>query len=132
MCRDGLVLAADRVNVAVLRTFSKAYQLAGVRVGYCSAPPAVAARLRKVSVPFSVNRLAQAAAIASLDIADELLKRCTDVLRERERVRAALLDVGYRVPVSQANFVWLPLGERTEELQRALSVSPSGSARFRA
>jgi histidinol-phosphate aminotransferase len=74
--------------------------------------------------------LAQAAAIASLDIADELLKRCTDVLREGER--AALLDVGYRVPVSQANFVWLPLGERTEELQRALSVSPSGSARFRA
>ncbi len=109
---DGLSMAAGRENVAVLRTFSKAYRLAGVRVGYCVAPPAVATAVRKVSMPFSVNALAQAAASASLDAAGELLDRCREVAAERDRVRAALLEGGYQVPGSQANFVWLPLGER--------------------
>ena len=110
---DGLTMTAGRGNVAVLRTFSKAYRLAGVRVGYCVAAPAVAAALRKVNVPFSVNALAQTAALASLDAADELLARCREVTGERDRVRAALREAGYQVPESQANFVWLPLGERT-------------------
>ncbi|HEX3649705.1 MAG TPA: aminotransferase class I/II-fold pyridoxal phosphate-dependent enzyme, partial [Pseudonocardiaceae bacterium] len=94
-------------------TFSKAYGLAGLRVGYCVAPEPVAAALRKVYVPFSVNSVAQAAAIASLDAEDELMARCRQVVAERARVRDALLDMGYEVPPTQANFVWLPLGERT-------------------
>jgi histidinol-phosphate aminotransferase len=110
---DGLELLEGRDNLAVLRTFSKAYGLAGLRVGYAIAAPDLVAALRKVCVPFSVNAVAQAAAIASLDAADELLARCTDVTAERERVRAALMDAGYEVPPSQANFVWLPLGEHT-------------------
>jgi len=111
---DGLRLLLDgRDNIAVLRTFSKAYGLAGLRVGYGIAVPEVVTAVRKVCVPFSVNAVAQAAAIASLDAADELLARCKDIVAERERVRAALLDAGYGVPPSQANFVWLPLGERT-------------------
>ena len=61
----------------------------------------------------TMNAVAQAAAIASLDAADELLARCKDIAAERDRVRAALLDQGYEVPPSQANFVWLPLGDRT-------------------
>ncbi|MBW0009195.1 MAG: histidinol-phosphate transaminase, partial [Pseudonocardiales bacterium] len=114
---DGMALyrrrGRDRDNLAVLRTFSKAYGLAGLRVGYCAAPEPVAAALGKVSVPFSVNSLAQVAALASLDVEDELLARCRGVVAERARVRAELLALGYPVPDSQANFVWLPLGEQT-------------------
>ncbi|WP_367133536.1 histidinol-phosphate transaminase [Saccharothrix sp. HUAS TT1] len=115
---DGVELAkaqwaAGRDNVAVLRTFSKAYGLAGLRVGYAVASPAVAETLRKVYVPFSVNALAQVAALASLDAEAELMARCRAIVAERARVRGELLAAGFEVPESQANFVWLPLGERT-------------------
>jgi histidinol-phosphate aminotransferase len=110
---DGLKLAQGRENVAVSRTFSKAYGLAGVRVGYSVASPLVTEAVRKVGIPFGVNRVAQAAAIASMDAAEELLARCAPVTAERERVHAALLEMGYDVPPTQANFVWLLLGERT-------------------
>jgi histidinol-phosphate aminotransferase len=113
---DGMALRQDHVgrdNLAVLRTFSKAYGLAGLRVGYCVAPEPIITALRKVSMPFSVNSLAQVAALASLDVADELLARCQGIAAERDRVRVELLAMGYSVPGSQANFVWLPLGERT-------------------
>ena len=106
-------LARCRDNLAVLRTFSKAYGLAGLRVGYCVAPEPVATALRAVSVPFSVNSLAQIAALASLDVEEELLARCQEVADERDRVRAELLAMGYPVPDSQTNFVWLPLDEQT-------------------
>ncbi len=110
---DGLDLAAGRDNVVVLRTFSKAYRLAGLRVGWCVGAPEIVAALHKVYVPFSVSAVAQAAAVAALDVADELLASCAEVADERERVRAALLGAGYDVPPSQANFFWLPLGEDT-------------------
>ncbi|EIE97207.1 histidinol-phosphate transaminase [Saccharomonospora glauca] len=110
---DGLEFARTRPNVAVLRTFSKAYGLAGLRVGYAVAADEVIEAVRKVYVAFSVNALAQTAALASLDAKDELLARCADIVAERTRVRDALLDLGYEVPETLANFVWLPLGERT-------------------
>ena len=110
---DGVSLGRARDNVAVLRTFSKAYGLAGLRIGYCVAAEPVTGALRKVYVPFSVNSLAQVAALASLDAAGELLARCRDVAAERDRVCAALREMSYSVPESQANFVWLPLRERT-------------------
>ncbi|MDQ4011013.1 MAG: pyridoxal phosphate-dependent aminotransferase [Actinomycetota bacterium] len=110
---DGVALGRQRDNLAVLRTFSKAYGLAGLRVGYCVAPEPITAALRKMYVTFSVNSLAQVAALASLDVADELLARCQRIAAERDRVRAELLAMGYPVPDSQANFVWLPLGELT-------------------
>lgn len=110
---DGVALSRGRNNLAVLRTFSKAYRLAGLRVGYCVAPERVVSALGKVALPFSVNSLAQVAALASLDAADELLAHCKDVIAERDRVRAELLTMGYAVPDTQANFVWLPLGERS-------------------
>ncbi|HEY8371163.1 MAG TPA: histidinol-phosphate transaminase [Pseudonocardiaceae bacterium] len=116
---DGVELARSRWakgqhNIAVLRTFSKAYGLAGLRVGYCVAAPEVADALRKVHVPFSVNAVAQAAAIASLEAVDELFARCREVVAERERVHRELVAAGYEVPETQANFVWLPLGKRTD------------------
>ncbi|MFE2293880.1 histidinol-phosphate transaminase [Streptomyces sp. NPDC059452] len=110
---DGVELAREHGNLAVLRTFSKAYGLAGVRVGYCVAPPAVVSALHKVSVPFAVSRLAQAAALAALDHAEDVRERCAAVVRERERLREHLLRDGYPVPPSQANFLWLPLAHRT-------------------
>lgn len=110
---DGVELGRTREHVAVLRTFSKAYGLAGLRVGYCVAAERVVEAARKVFVPFSVNSLAQVAALASLASADELLARCADVAAERERVRDELRAAGHDVPESQANFVWLPLGIRT-------------------
>ena len=108
---DGLALLDAHPNVVVLRTFSKAHRLAGLRVGFAVAPRELAATLRAVSIPFSVNSLAQAAAIAALDALDELLADCVDTVHERARVEAALHELGYSVPPSQSNFVWLPLGE---------------------
>jgi histidinol-phosphate aminotransferase len=81
-------------------------------VGYSVAPERVITALKKVYVAFSVNMVAQAAAIASLDVHDELMARVADITGERVRVHAALLEAGYDVPETQANFVWLPLGER--------------------
>ncbi len=108
---DGRELMRGRPNVCVLRTFSKAYGLAGLRVGYLLAEdPAIATAVRKTYVPFSVSTLAQVAAVASLAAEDEMRERCAAVVVERGRVSAALADLGHPVPVSQANFVWLPLG----------------------
>ncbi|MFI6870857.1 histidinol-phosphate transaminase [Nocardia sp. NPDC050406] len=112
---NGVELGRGRPNVLVLRTFSKAYGLAGLRVGYGIGDPAVITALMKVRVPFSVNRIAQAAAIASLEARHELLERTDAVVAERDRMRDALVAAGYRVAASQANFLWLPLGERSAE-----------------
>ncbi|TQS24400.1 histidinol-phosphate transaminase [Microbispora hainanensis] len=112
---DGLTFYRERPNVAVLRTFSKAYGLAGLRVGYLIGQERVAAAVRKTLLPFAVNHLAQAAAIASLKAEDELQERVETVIKERTRVRETLLSQGWTVPSTEANFVWLRLGERTME-----------------
>jgi histidinol-phosphate aminotransferase len=115
MLPDSLELARARSNVVVLRTFSKAYGLAGLRVGYAVGHPDVITALDQVYVPFAVTSISQAAAIASLDAADELLARTDAVVAERSRVSAGLRDAGFALPPSQANFVWLPLGPRTQD-----------------
>ncbi len=120
---DGLELMRGRPSVAVLRTFSKAWGLAGLRVGYLVAEdPAVADAVRRTHVPFSVSSLAQAAAVAALGSADEVARRVAAVVAERDRLTAALRDRGLEVPDSQANFVWLPLGEPTAGLAAALEA----------
>jgi len=110
---DGLDLIDTYPNLVVLRTFSKAYRLAGLRVGYGIGTPEVATALRKVCAPFSVSTVAQAGAIAALDAEEELLRSCADVVRERVRVRDGLLAAGFTVPPTESNFVWVSLGERT-------------------
>ena len=112
---DGLALAADHANVAVMRTFAKAYGLAGFRVGYLIAHAEVAAAVRACALPFGVSSVAQAAAVASLAAEDELLARVESIVGERDRVVAALGDQGWTFPEPQGNFVWLPLGDRTAE-----------------
>ena len=117
---DALDVYRDRPNVAVLRTFSKAYGLAGLRVGFAVAHEPVADALRKTAVPFGVSGVAQTAAIASLAAEGELLERVEALVAERTRVQDALREQGWSaVPVSQANFVWLRLGERTDEFAAA-------------
>ena len=111
---DGVELALRHGNVVSVRTFSKAYGLAGIRVGYAVGPVEVTAAVRKVCIPFSVNALGQAAAVASLRATEELRKRCDLIGSERVRVRTELVAAGYEVPQTQANFVWLPLGERAQ------------------
>lgn len=110
---DGLATYRDHPNVMVLRTFSKAYGLAGLRIGYGVAHAAVAQAVRKCAVPFGVSHVAQQAALASLDAREELLVRVKDIVAERERVVAALTAQGWTLPATQANFVWLPLGDDT-------------------
>jgi histidinol-phosphate aminotransferase len=110
---DGIDLYRDRPNVAVLRTFSKAYGLAGLRVGFLVGQEAVAEAVRKTMLPFTVSSVAQAAAIASLSAENELFERVETVVKERDRVAAALRAEGWTVPDTEANFVWLSLGEHT-------------------
>lgn len=129
---DGLEYYRKYENVAVLRTFSKAYGLAGLRVGYAIAHADVAAALRSCAVPFGVSGVAQAAAIAALDCETELRQRVERIVEARERVTAALREQGWTLPNSQANFVWLRLGERTPEFaafcdEHGLAVRPYGT-----
>jgi histidinol-phosphate aminotransferase len=127
----GLETYRSRPNVAVLRTFSKAYGLAGLRVGFAIAHPAVAQGLRQTAVPFGVSTVAQAAAIASLRAEDALLERVDALVAERGRVQLTLAEQGWALPCSQANFVWLRLGDRHDEFVAAceavnLAVRPYG------
>ena len=116
---DGLATYAVRPNVAILRTFSKAYGLAGLRVGYAVAHEPVAQALRKTALPFGVSTIAQQAAIASLDVFDELQERVDALVAERQRVVTELRHQGWHVPETQANFVWLPLGADAEAFAAA-------------
>jgi histidinol-phosphate aminotransferase len=110
---DALVTLRDRPNVVVTRTFSKAFALAGLRVGYCVGAPEVVTAVRKTQVPFSVSSLAQQCAIAALGEEEEVRRRATLTVAERDRVTTALGELGFDVPPSQANFVWLALGEES-------------------
>ena len=103
----------------MLRTFSKAYGLAGLRVGYAIAHDRIATALRQTAVPFGVNSIAQAAAVASLRDAAELKQRVDALVEERARVAAALEDQGWKLPTSEANFLWFPLGPDSTDFSAA-------------
>ncbi len=118
---DGL---AERVfeqhpNVVVLRTFSKAYGLAGLRVGYAIGHEKVLDAARTTGIPLSVTSAAENAAIAALDAEPELLERVAVIVERRARLLDGLRAQGWDVPDSQSNFVWLPAGERTDEVAAA-------------
>jgi histidinol-phosphate aminotransferase len=110
-----LNLFREYPNVVVAHTFSKAYGLAGLRVGYGVAPAEVIDGMRKVSLPFAVSDVAQRAAKASLDVSVELEERVQAIIGERDRVVAALRSQGWDFAEPYANFFWLALGERTDE-----------------
>jgi histidinol-phosphate aminotransferase len=116
---DGLTTYGDRPNVAVLRTLSKAWGLAGLRVGYLVAQPEVANAVRKVVTPFSTSVAAQVAALAALKAEGEMSRRAALVVKERERLLGAVRELTTDVPESQANFVWLPLGDKAAAFGQA-------------
>jgi histidinol-phosphate aminotransferase len=119
----GLEMLAGRPNVVVLRTFSKAYGLAGFRVGYCVAEPDLARAVRAVSLPFGVSVPAQAAVLASLAAEPALLERVASLVIARDAMAAGLRGLGFDVPDAQGNFVWLPAGPLTSGYTTAFGVA---------
>lgn len=129
---NGLDIYRDYPNVIILRTFSKAQGLAGLRVGYSISHPQITRHLRVAATPFAVSALAERAAVASIEHQEAVMERVSHIVAERERVTARLRELGYEFPSTYANFVWLPLGERTGEFvdlmnRNALSVRAFGS-----
>ncbi|MFJ8472595.1 histidinol-phosphate transaminase [Kitasatospora sp. NPDC094011] len=120
---DGVDLYRTRPNLVVLRTFSKAYGLAGLRVGYGVAHDSVAAAARAVGLPFGVSQIAQDAAVESLAAGPELRDRVRAVVAERTRVQALLRAQGWPLEESHANFVWFRLGEHTAAFAAACSAA---------
>lgn len=113
---DGLALRRGRDNVCVLRTFSKAYGLATLRVGYALAPAAVAQRARMTGLVFYPGGLGQVAATASLvpEVDKELLTRCAENAEARAELAERLRALGLPVAPSQTNFLWVPNGAEAE------------------
>ena len=101
-------------NVITLRTFSKVYGLAGIRIGYGFAHDVLIANLLKVKLPFEPSTLAQAAGIAALTD-DKFLKSSLDMNRVGKKfVLPALRELGFTTVQSDANFVMVPLASETE------------------
>jgi histidinol-phosphate aminotransferase len=116
---DGLATYAAHDNVLLTRTFSKAYGLAGFRVGYAVGPEPIAGALRAVSLPFGISSVAQAAAVASLAAEDALLERVEALVVERARVVDGVRATGWDIPEAQGNFVWFATGDRTADFAAA-------------
>jgi histidinol-phosphate aminotransferase len=117
---DSLALRRQHDNIVVLRTFSKFFSIAGVRVGYAIAHPVVIDALHKARQPFNVSRLAQAAGMAALACGKDLEPFARETIAERARVRDAIVALGLTCPVSQANFVFVDLGASPTDLFEAL------------
>lgn len=129
---NGLGLYRSHPNVIVLRTFSKAHGLAGLRVGYSVAQQSLTEHLRVSAVPFAVSQIAEHAAVTSLRHIGEVEARVQSIVDERTRVVAGLHELGWTVPEAEGNFVWLALGEHTQDFaaqagEQALSVRAFGS-----
>lgn len=112
-------------NVALLRTFSKAYGLAGLRIGYTIAPLNIADYVRRTSIPFGVSGIAQAAVIASLqpEAEKELMQRVDALVVERERVLGALRHLGWTIHPQHANFIWIATGTQTIAIKDACELA---------
>jgi histidinol-phosphate aminotransferase len=117
---DSMGLRKDRDTIVILRTFSKFFSLAGVRIGYAITAPGVVKALHQIRQPFNVNVLAQASARAALEVMDELKPLARETIEERERVRQVMLELGLVCPPSQANFVFVDLGDNTVDLFKEL------------
>jgi histidinol-phosphate aminotransferase len=109
-----LGLLADFPNLVVLRTFSKCYGLAGLRVGYAIGSATFRAAVDAVRQPFSVNALAQAAGAEAILHQDDVLRRVESTVVERLRVEEGLRGLGLATAATQANFSWVDLGDADE------------------
>jgi histidinol-phosphate aminotransferase len=109
---DGPDLVRRFPNVVVLRTFSKAYGLAGLRIGYGFAAPELASRLWTMQLPFGMSSVSAAAVAASYDAEAQLVHRVRRIAAERNHLRLRLMAMGIYSTDSHANFVYLPAGRR--------------------
>lgn len=116
---DGLAALRRYPNLALLRTFSKSYGLAGLRVGYAVADPELIMELRKSILPFSVSASAQQAALVSLKHSQDMEIRAKEVAGLRDELAAGLRAHGFEVFEAHGNFVWLNLGDRSDDFERA-------------
>lgn len=123
LAAQGIALARSAPNIVVMRTFSKAYALAGMRVGWCVADPEVVGVIGQVALPFTLTAMAQAAAVAALDHEPLLSAQVRETTAERMRVQTTLRAAGFTVPESGANFVWLPLGARSQAFTDACGAA---------
>ena len=113
---ESLEAYRKRKNLLILRTFSKVYGLAGMRIGYAIGRPEVVSALNKLRTPFNTSGVAQAAALAALDD-KEHVKRCIETNgAERRRLSEGLAKLGLRPVPSETNFVFLPVGPDTKAL----------------
>ncbi len=123
-------LLAELPNLVVLRTFSKCYGLAGLRVGYALGSPKFRAAIDAVRQPFSVNALAQAAGAEAILHQDDVSRRVEGTVAERLRVEEGLRDLGLLTAETHANFSWIDLGEADETeivaglAERQIAVRP--------
>jgi len=108
-------------NVVLSRTFSKAYGLAGFRVGYAIAQEALAAKIRQAGVPFAIPLPAQRAAMTALEHSASAKQRVEKVLEERTRLTEALHQKGVKAVVGHGNFIWLPIAAAALQIGEALS-----------
>jgi histidinol-phosphate aminotransferase len=102
-------------NLVVLRTFSKAYGLAGLRIGYAIGPEYIMDAARATAIPLSVIEPAQRAAVVSLEHEEELLERVLEIATRRDEVWTALVEQGWDIPRPHGNFLWFATGEHTAE-----------------
>jgi histidinol-phosphate aminotransferase len=116
---DSLKFVKKHPNVMLTRTFSKAYGLAGLRVGYAVAQPVLAERIASAGLPFPVPLPVQEAAIAALADQETLQQHIENVSTERHRLANKLRELGAEVIDGYANFVWLPVGELAEKVAAA-------------
>jgi histidinol-phosphate aminotransferase len=119
-CPDGMELCAQYSNLVVLRTFSKAHALAGVRVGYAISHPDVADVLNRVRQPFNVNIPAMAGALASITDAGQVRRAVQLVAEGEAQLRAALPSLGVRLYPTAGNFVLADVGENGQVIYEKL------------
>jgi histidinol-phosphate aminotransferase len=117
---DSLLLLPQHPNLVVLRTFSKAYGLAGLRIGYALTHPRLAQAARTHQLPFGITTAATAGVNASLRAQPELLARIRKITDTRDRLREALVQRGWTIPHSHANFLWLDDRSTTQIAHRRL------------
>ncbi|WP_169084825.1 histidinol-phosphate transaminase [Paenibacillus sp. PL91] len=120
---DGVEFVRAGYPLIVLKTFSKIYGLAGIRVGFGAAPQAIIQSILQVKEPFNVNALAQAAAIAATGDEEHVTRSQTLVIEERERLYAAFQQLGLSYTMSMSNFVLVKVGEQSESIYKQLMAN---------
>jgi len=108
--RDSVEAYRKRKNLLILRTFSKVYGLAGLRIGYAMGQPELLAAMNKLKTPFNTSGVAQAAALAALDDKEHVARCMETNATERKRLSEGLAKLGFRPVASEANFVFIVVG----------------------